>query len=134
MPDQWCYCRPEVLQDGRGTGLTLNDLRTNVCNKQTHTLEKKACFFAPGALLSAQRTCQKSTRAHLCTRACECRDAGENKMNASCFIDLFCVPASARSDQSNRSVRVAVFHRGNARCTVFTCNNKVAHQGASITC
>lgn len=84
--DQWCDCRPRVLEDGHAAGLTLNDLKTNVCNKQTHT-EKEAGFFAPGALLSAPRTCQKSTRTHLCTRACECacldRDVGENKLNAS---------------------------------------------------
>lgn len=84
-----------MLQDEHRTGLTLNDLRTNVCNKQTQTLEKEADFFAPGALLSAPITCQKSTRTHLCTRACECAfldcDVGENKLKASCFIGLFCV-------------------------------------------
>lgn len=41
IPDQWCYCRPRVFQEGRGARLTFNDLRTNVCNTQTHTLGKK---------------------------------------------------------------------------------------------
>lgn len=89
IPDQECYCWPKVFQDGHGARLTLNDLKTNVCNKQTRTLETEARFFAPGALLSARRTCQKSTRVRLCTRACECaflgRGVGENKLNASCF-------------------------------------------------
>lgn len=69
--DQWCYCRPEVLQDGHRTGLTLNDHVTNVTNKQTHTPDKELRLFAPAALPSAWRTCQKLTRAHLCSHTRE---------------------------------------------------------------
>lgn len=69
--DQWCDCRPEVLQDGHRTGLTLNDHVTNVTNKPTHTPDKELRLFAPAALPSAWRTYQKLTRAHLCTHTRE---------------------------------------------------------------
>lgn len=60
------------------------------------------------------------------------RDVGEKKLNASCFIERFCVQIWLLRGLINPIVRpeLPVPTEEKASCTMFTSNSKAALQGA----
>lgn len=91
MVDQWCW--PKVLQEGHGTGLTLNDHKTNVSNKQTRTIEcVSRCTWSSALCLTHLSKIDSYPSVHPRMWPCVLhRVVWESKPNASCTIELFCV-------------------------------------------